>query len=412
MRERIRTTFFEYGWLLPLLTPAAQVGGRALINILLLIYLLWALLAVPGSRVRVPRPALLLWLALLLAYLASVPGAIAAGEAAHEWGKFMLHSLVFYFTLVVLQRNHPAVERLIGAFGTAGLLLLVLLLAVLPWQMTRPDFAPTADMLEDNLPFLMPFVLYWVWRVTHSQWRLPAAGSLVVAIAGYIVFSQGRAALAGLLAALFLYALLVMRLRTVYALLVSGLVLIVAVTVSSASFFRMPDRVDTASSGELAQAIPQHQDDSEAWVRGLDRFTSFRTQLWRQALSNPPPNMLTGIGMGNVSLYGETTTLKEGVHLGHLHNFLLDCWYETGFLGLTALLAFVGYPLWRGWRVARAGGDQGIQAGLFLVSASALLVAGLLSFSYGSRQFALYLPMLLAALWHLFSPARNQQPDS
>lgn len=412
MRERIQAGFYGYGWLLPLLTPAAQVGGRALINVLLLIYLLWALLAVPGSRVRVERPALLLWLVLLLAYLASVPGAMATGEAAHEWGKFALHSLAFYFTLAVLHRDHTSMERLIGALGAAGLLLLVLLLVVLPWQIARADFLPTANMLEDNLPFLTPFVLYLTWRAAGSQWRLPVASVLLAAIIGYIVYSQGRAALAGLLAALFLSVLLVMRLRTAYALLATALILSIAVVVSSASFFRNVDWMDGVSSDATVRTAPRQRDADRAWVKRLDRFTSSRTQLWRQALNNPPTNMLTGVGMGNVSLYAETTTVQGGTHLGHLHNFLLDCWYETGLSGLAALLAFVGYPLWRGWRVARVGGESGIQAGLFLGSTAALLVAGLLSFSYGSRQFALYLPMLLAALWYLSSSTRKQPPDA
>ena len=99
--------------------------------------------------------------------------------------------------------------------------------------------------------------------------------------------------------------------------------------------------------------------------------------------------------------------VEWNVHLGHLHNFLFDAWYETGLVGLTALLTFVTVPLVRGWRIARAGGEQGVWAGLFLASAAALLVAGLLSFSYASRQFALYLPMLLAALWSMPAARRT-----
>ena len=41
------------------------------------------------------------------------------------------------------------------------------------------------------------------------------------------------------------------------------------------------------------------------------------------------------------------------------------------------------------------------------------LVSSLLSFPYTSRQFVLYLPMLLTALWHLSArmPNVDQRPD-
>lgn len=381
MRERIRTAFFQYGWLLPLLTPAAQAGGRALINILLLVYLLWALAAVPGSRVRVERPAMLLYAALLLAYLFSLPGALDPREGLHEWVKFGLHSLAFYFTLAVLAADPAALRRLTDALGVAGLVLLGALLAVLPWQMQQADFAPTAHMIEDNLPFLLPFSLYFLVRPRARRGGWGAGLALLSTVLAYVALSQGRAALAGLLAALLVYGLFVLRWHP-RRLAVAGLVLLaVGVGLSHDTFFRQ------AGEGD--------------WIAWLDRFTSLRSQLWRQALAHPPANTLLGVGMANVGAYTDVVTVAGGQKLGHLHNFLFDAWYETGALGLAALLAFIAVPLARGWRAARAGGEQGVRAGLFLASALALLVAGLLSFSYASRQFALYLPMLLAALWSM-----------
>lgn len=402
MREKIRSAFFEYGWLLPLLTPAAQVGGRALINILMLVYLVWALLAVPGSRMRLERPArtaLLLYGALLLAYLISVPGALDVDKALHEWVKFALHSLTFYFTLIVLTHRADALERLMVGLGVAGLLLLTALLAVLPWQIAKPGFLPTANMIEDNLPFLAPFVLYWAWIRLPARARLPAMAGLFAAIAAYVVFSQGRAALAGLLVALFVAVFFVVRTRHGIMLLLGGMALSVALAMSSANFFRGQEESDRILTQQ--HQAQQRQEPEAAWVETLDRFTSFRTQLWRQALRNPPPSQLRGVGMGNAGLAGEVTTIQGAAHFGHLHNFLFDAWYETGLLGLGALLAFVAYPLVRGLRLVRTGIGPSVHAGLFLASAAALLTAGLLSFSYASRQFSVYLPMLLAALWFL-----------
>lgn len=387
MREKIRSTFFEYGWLLPLLTPAAQVGGRALINVLLLIYLLWALLAVPGCRVRVARPALLLYAALLLAYLLSVPGALDARAGLHEWTKFALHTLAFYFTLVVLARKPEALRQLIAALGAAGLILLAALLAVLPFDMQDPKFLPTSHMVEDNLPFLLPFSLYYLVVMRGLRWSRWIGLILVGVVLTYVALSQGRAALAGLLAALVMYGMFVLRWPLGKVSVVGLVLLAVAVGVSYETFFRQAGSAD--------------------WMAWLNKFTSFRSQLWRQALEHPPENALLGVGMANVGNYPDVVTVLRNYSLGHLHNFLFDAWYETGLLGVTALLAFIAAPFARGWRSARDGGEHGAWAGLFLASVLALLVAGLLSFSYASRQFALYLPMLLAALWFMSTQAET-----
>ena len=392
MRERIRTAFFQSGWLLPVLLPLTQVGGRALANVLMLVYLIWALLAVPGSRVRVERAPLLLFVALLLAYLLSVPGAVAAQSALHEWVKFVLHALVFYFMLVVLQQRPDAMRRLIEALGIVGLALLALLLLKLAVNMQAPGFLVTADMKEDNLPFLLPFSLYYLLALRAPRWRVGFSAVLLSVALGYIVMSQGRAALAGLLAALLVYGVFVLRWRRTAVALAGLAVLAVAVGLSYETFFRQ------AGGGD--------------WVAWLDRFTSLRSQLWRQALAHPPANALLGVGMANVGQYAEVVTVENGARLGHLHNFLFDAWYETGLLGLGALLIFIAVPLARGWRLARAGGETGAWAGLFLASATALLVAGLLSFSYASRQFAVYLPIQFAALWVLsqFNVPATREP--
>lgn len=381
MRAHIQAGFFSYGWLLPLLTPAAQAGGRALINVLLLIYLLWALIALPGSRVRVERKALLLFAAVLLAYLLSIPGSLEMKPAFHEWVKFALHMASFYITLAVLVQRPEALQRLIAALGGAGLVLLAALLAVLPFQMQKPDFLPVTHMVEDNLPFLLPFSLYYLTVVRRLPWGRWFGLALLCVVLAYVAMSQGRAALAGLLAALLVYGVFVLRWRMSRVAAVGLVLLALAVGVSYDTFFRQAGVTD--------------------WVAWLDKFTSLRSQVWRQALAHPPSNLLLGVGMGNVSAYSEVVVVGQGLHLGHLHNFLFDAWYETGLLGLTALLGFIAVPFARGWRVARGGGELGAWAGLFLASATALLVSGLLSFSYTSRQFALYLPMLLAALWFM-----------
>jgi hypothetical protein len=83
----------------------------------------------------------------------------------------------------------------------------------------------------------------------------------------------------------------------------------------------------------------------------------------------------------------------------HLHNFVLDCWYETGLIGVGALFLWLGVFFARGarrWRVAAPGGRAA--AGTLLAGSFAIIAAGLFSFSYLSKPFAVYLPLFLGAL--------------
>jgi O-antigen ligase len=103
--------------------------------------------------------------------------------------------------------------------------------------------------------------------------------------------------------------------------------------------------------------------------------------------------------MGNVRYLDSVLSLGERERVEHLHNFILDAWYETGWLGLLMLFLFLGSivtPVIR--RLSMMTRDQKILAGVALASVVAILSAGLLSFSYASRQFGSYLMMCLALL--------------
>ena len=87
------------------------------------------------------------------------------------------------------------------------------------------------------------------------------------------------------------------------------------------------------------------------------------------------------------------------VAVKHLHNFVFDAWFETGLLGLLALFALfaAGYAaIIRAWtRLTTI--DRQIAAAAIAASV-AILAAGLFSYSYTSRQFALYLYLLFALM--------------
>jgi O-antigen ligase len=136
----------------------------------------------------------------------------------------------------------------------------------------------------------------------------------------------------------------------------------------------------------------------------VDAFTAGRTILWRQALQHPPARPWLGVGIGNGSHAGEVLRFKigEGWHeVKHLHNFLLDAWYETGLLGLSVLLALIGAvfgPLAWVWR--RLSAEDRQRAGILLAATLAILTAGLFSFGYTSRYFTCYGLLCLGGLNH------------
>lgn len=81
----------------------------------------------------------------------------------------------------------------------------------------------------------------------------------------------------------------------------------------------------------------------------------------------------------------------DRIQVKHLHNFLMDAWYETGLLGVGVLVLLIGLVFARlgcAWR--RLSAEDRQRAGVLLAAALAIITAGLLSFGYTSRYFACY----------------------
>lgn len=388
MLETLQQRFFRIGWLMPVIFPLAEIGGRGLFNSLAGIYVLWGGMALVRSRPVMDRAAGLSYGLLLLAFLLSAVQAADAGAVLKDWARWALQTLAFLYTLAALQRHRQGVEILFDAYGKAALATLILVYALLPWQVTRDDFDPTGYLREDNLPFLAPFLLYWVARRAPARWLwlLPVVAGTALVV--YVVASQGRAALLGLLVAGGIAAWLLAGRGRWKIFLAGAIVAALAVMANPDRFSRGVIHEDTANKGD--------------WVEMLDRFSSFRISIWRTAMEHPPESPWTGIGMGQVKRSATGEGLQRFV-AKHFHNFLLDCWYETGFIGLAALLLFVGFGFVRGVKVwHESQGEPAVQSALLLASAAALVAAALLSFSYTSHQFSLYLFVLLAAMHHLY----------
>ena len=119
-----------------------------------------------------------------------------------------------------------------------------------------------------------------------------------------------------------------------------------------------------------------------------------RNGLVYKGTCRPPERAWLGVGIGNEADASAVLSFKIGnvsVQVKHLHNFLMDIWYETGLLGLGALLALFGAVfgrLARVWRRLSVADRQ--RAGILLAAVLAIITAGLLCFGYTSRYFACY----------------------
>ena len=354
-------------------------------------FLAWALTSVVGEKLEVERSIVVLYAALVVAFLLGVPGAAEPDTGFKEWCKFIAYSSGCFFILASLQRVPNPIERLIAGFGVSGLIVLVTLYLMLFVHAGDEDFRPNQHMLEDNLPFLTPFILYYLHEQGAKRWPVLA---LLAAITGYIVLSQGRAALLGLVVALGCYGALVLRWRT--RTLAAGAFVIISVVV-----------------GIYGDQFVRGAWSRQALIEAVDDFTSYRSTLWRQALAAPPNHPLVGVGMGNTSRNRSLMSMKirqSGVvaQAKHFHNFLFDAWYETGIIGLMSLLAWLGLMLRRGvraWQFADGPAQQ--HAGLFLAASMAIVTSALFSISYRSKPFSIYLFIFLAALAFLDQSRRT-----
>lgn len=86
LHDRFHEAFFRWGWLSPAVLPFAQLGGRGLFNTLAGCYAVWGLLSFWSRRDRLDRFMVLLYLALLGAFLLTIPGsADPVGGCALGW---------------------------------------------------------------------------------------------------------------------------------------------------------------------------------------------------------------------------------------------------------------------------------------------------------------------------------------
>lgn len=383
--------FLTWGWLLIAVLPLTQLGGRALFNVLASVYGLWGLLSLWGYTQRLDVSTTLLYLAMLVIFFVGIPIAVDPTEGLKVWAGFLAPSLAMLMVQVALWEPANTPDRLLNSialFGSLTLAGLSITLCYYGFELSGQPFDPRNQLREDELPFLLPFLLSWFWwRYVGSRryWGMVGAAAAVLA---YIVISGGRAAFFGAVIALLIFGkiLLGWRLRWLSVL---GIGVLAIIIVTDPGLFRRSD------------LDPQHP---------LNAFTSGRSALWRQALEHPPERPWLGVGLGNGRYATETLSFELGgvqKRVQHLHNFVLDAWYETGILGVGSLLALIAVVFWRLARQwAYLGRRDQERAGVLLAAALAILGTAMLSFSYTSRHFS-YLFACLGGLIYLSDFSRG-----
>lgn len=387
--ESMRSSFYRWGWLMPALFPLAQVLGRGAFNTVSGIYFLWALASLHSlpheeSGPRFHRWFIALYGLMLAIWALSLTQAVDPQKGVYDLLRYVQYSLTGLFTLMALQHAPQQFPRLMHAMAWGGLLVIVVLYIQLPYYLIAVDFNPAQQLREDNLPWLLPFLLLALISHPRARWLVAI---VVTAFTIYVALSLGRAALLGLLVALGVFGVLGFRIR-MRVLLLSALAVLAMGIAFGQRFFR-----GISSLGfDFAT---------------LDRFTSGRASIWWQALNAPPDNPWLGVGIGNVVTHTEVLRIGDET-VKHLHNFLFDAWFETGWLGLSALLALITAVIAHTVRLwPQLDTSHRHIAATALAGVSALLTAGLFSFSYTSRQFALYLFLLFAILLALPATQRR-----
>ncbi len=381
--DALREAFFRQGWLLLAVLPLTQIGGRALFNTVTGFYIVWGLSSLWSRRDRLDRSTTLLYLALLGVTLAGVPGSVDPVGGLRVWIQFAAQTSTLLLMQAALRESPENIDRLLAAMALFGGIALASLYLLLPYywlEWSGRPFNPLTQLQEDNLPFLLPFLLGWIWRYGDRRWRYGAMLGVVVAALGYVAISEGRAALFGLIVGLAGFCWAVLAWRPRWVALLAVWVLEAGIAANIGPFLK----------AELDLEHP------------LDAFTAGRTIVWRHALEHPPARPWLGVGIANASHSQELLRFELSgtqVQIKHFHNFLIDAWYETGILGVGLLLALVGtvfVRLARIWR--RLPVDDRQRAGILLAAALSIIAAALLSFSYTSRQFACYLFACLGGL--------------
>ena len=367
--------------LAPVFVDLLYQVGRGLGNTSYVLYWVTAVVVLTRTRnLAFPPVALALYLALLAWGTLSAALSINPDGAYGKWAQYALLGSSYFITWALVRAIPEfSLERAIRMIGIAGLLGFAYYAAQFLILSMSPDFHPELQVHGLVPAYLAPFALYFLWQSVKGK----AGASLILAYLAslilLLVFSNSLTEVVTLAGALAVLVFFVVPNKRLLMLALGGTAIV---------FLALILTFDPAGH-VVSQAEHTHED----WFTFLNQLSSFRTQLWYQALTIPPPNQWLGVGPSNVGLY-PPVVITPTYKVGHLHNLLLDCWYELGVVGVVLYLLFYVEQI----RQIKADALRltSLQYGVMYAAVSGVFVSTMLEQSYRSIHAALFVPLLLA----------------
>lgn len=354
--------------------------GRGLANTVYVLYWLTAVvLLVRQRKFELPIVPLALFVALVAWGTVSASLALDSERSYGKWAQYALLG-TSYFISWSLVRNIPnfSFERALKLIGIVGLIAFAHYAVRFLVLSTSEDFRPEYDVHGLVSAYLAPFVLYFLRRALAPKPGFVLSAVYSASLALLLVFSNSLTEVltfAGALAVLAIF-LIPNKRQLVLGLGVLGLLFVVLILM-----------FDPAGA-----VLNEAQGKKGDWFSLLSQLSSYRTLLWYQAFAFPPPDLWLGVGPGNVGLY-PPVVITESYKVGHLHNLLLDGWYELGVVGLVLYLLFYATQA----HAVRAGhGSLKEHRALLYAALTGVFVAAMLEQSYRSHHAVLFVPALLA----------------
>lgn len=375
-------------WLL--LAPAFIVFlfqvGRGLGNTGYVLYWMTAFVFLVRQRnFDLPVVASILFVVLLAWGTLSAALSVDSRSAYGTWAQYALLGSGYFITWrLVRQIPQFSMSRALKMIGIVGLFSFVLYAVRYFVLWGAPDFRPESQIQGFVPAYLSPFTLYLLSQAFPGKRGVYLGLAYLISLSLLLIFSNSLTEVLTLATALVVMAFFVIPNKRLLMLSLCGVAL----------FFIALILLFDPTGTVLGQA--QGQDGS--WFSLLNTLSSYRTQIWYQALTFPPPNPWLGVGPGNVELYPPVVITEIHIVVRHLHNLLLDCWYEIGLVGLVVYLSFYGAQV----RAMQSGAKNlcALQRGVMYAAVAGIFVASMLEQSHRSHHVALFVPFLFALYSH------------
>jgi O-antigen ligase len=370
-------------WLL--IAPALIVFffqvGRGLGNTGYLLYWITAVaLLVRQRNSDFPIFVLLLFLALLAWGTLSAILSVDTRSALGKWAQYALLGSAYFITWQLV-RCIPQFDmsRALKMIGFIGLLSFAYYASRYLFLMGSPDFKPEVQVHGLVSAYLSPFTLYLLRKVFPERRGFFLGVIYLISLSLLLILSNSLTEVLTLAAILVVMAFFVVHDKRLLILSLGAVTLF---------FFALILLFDPAGV-----VLSQVHGYDNGWFSVLNVLSSYRMQIWYQALTIPPPNPWLGVGPGNVGLY-PPVIISELQKVGHLHNLFLDSWYELGVVGFFLYLSFYGAQI----HTMKSGtlNLSSKQRGIVYAVVAGIFVASMLEQSHRSHHVAMFVPFLLA----------------